>query len=85
MNMIPTARTPLSSKVGKAMGKVEKELRGNLLSIFTPWKNAHEERRKAFENKYGIKSGEIAIVLGDGEGGLGKALAGKNDVKIVKG
>jgi len=85
LNVVPIARTPLSKDVGKAIGKAEQEIRNNLISVFTPWRNAHEERRKAFKRKYGLESGEIGIVLGAGEAGLGKDLAGGNDIKIIKG
>lgn len=84
MNVVPFARTPLSKDVGKAMINSEKEFRTNLLKGLTPWRNAHEERRKSFAKKYGIKPGEIAIVYGKGEAGLAKDLANK-DTKIVKG
>lgn len=84
LNIVPIARTPLSKEVGKAMSKAEESIRSNLISVFTPWRNAHEERRKAFKARYGLKSGEIGIVLGDGEAGLAKDLKGNSNVKIVK-
>jgi len=84
MNIIPFARTPWSKAGGKAMNKAEKEFRTSLMSAFTPWKNAHEERRKAYKKKYGIGAGEIAIVYGAGEAGLARSVANK-DTKIVKG
>jgi len=85
LNIIPVARTPLSKEVGSAMNKSEKSIRKHILEAFTPWKSAHEERRKMFESKYGIKSGEMAIVYGAGEAGLAKDLAKDSGVRIVKG
>ena len=85
MNIVPFARTPLSKEVGKAMIKAEKAFGESLMKVFTPWRNAHEERRKAFRKRYGVKPGEIAVVYGAGEAGLAKDLAGGADVKIVKG
>lgn len=84
MNITPFGRTPWSKAGGKAMAKAEKEFRVSLMSAFTPWKNAHEERRKAYRRKYGIKSGEIAVVYGAGEADLAKSVANKG-TKIVKG
>ena len=85
MNIIPIARTPLSKQVGKSLTKADRQIRENLMRMFTPWKNAHEERRKAFQAKYGIKPGEIVVIESSGEAGLGRAIAGDNTVKIVKG
>lgn len=84
LNIIPFARTPWSKAGSKSMIKAEKELRASLLETFTPWKNAHEERKKAYKKKYGIKPGEIAIVYGAGEKDIAKSIANK-DTKIVKG
>lgn len=84
LNVVPFARTPLSKEVGKSMISSEKEFRTNLLRGITPWKNAHEERRKAYKKKYGINPGEIAIVHGRGEYEVAKSFANK-DTKIVKG
>ena len=84
MNIIPFARTPWSKAGGKAMIRAEKDFRTSLMAVFTPWKNAHEERKKAYKKKYGIESGEIAVVYGTGEIGVAKSIANKG-TKIVKG
>lgn len=84
LNVVPIARTPLSKEVGKALGKAEESIRDNLIKVFTPWRNAHEERRKAFKARYGLEAGEIGIVYGAGEAGLAKDLAGENKVKTIK-
>jgi len=83
MNIIPTARTPLSKEVAKSLSNAEKEIRTNLAAVLTPWKNAHEERRKNYASKYGIKPGEIAVVYGKGEADIAKSFATK-DTRIVK-
>ena len=84
MNIVPFARTPLSKDTGKAMHRAETDFRKSLMGGITPWRNAHEERRKQYKKKYGIESGEIAIVYGKGEAGLAKDLANKG-TKVVKG
>ena len=84
MNIVPFARTPLSKKVGKSMIDSEKHFAEALMRAFTPWKNAHEERKKRFERQYGVKPGEIAIVYGKGEAAIARSLANEN-TKLVKG
>ena len=85
LNVIQFAKTPDSRKGANIMVKAERELRDNILRAFAPWRNAHEERRKAFERKHGVKAGEIVIVAGAGEAGLAKELAGDDNIRIVKG
>jgi len=84
MNIVPFARTPLTKKGGKAMVEAERNFGQALMKAITPWKNAHEERKKRFERKYGVKPGEIAIVYGAGESNIAKSLANK-DTKLIKG
>jgi len=81
-SVIPLARTPMDKKGAKAMDKMSKELSKYLTKTLTPW-DSGPLSTKARVNKYGgrVKSGEIAVVLGPGEGGLADVF---KDSKIVK-
>ena len=82
--MLPIARTPLSKKAGRAMMNTEKKLDRALVQAITPWKDLHAERRRMMKEKYGIESGEIAIV--DTGDGVASALRGDDEnIRIVKG
>jgi hypothetical protein len=81
-SIIPLARTPMSKEGGRAMEKASKKLSKMLMEALTPWINAHEERRKEYMRKYGVRPGEIVIL--DSGDGVAQHLKNK-DTRIIKG
>lgn len=82
-SILPIARTPLSKKSGRAMMKHEKQMDKILIQALTPWKDLHAERKRMYKKKYGLESGEIAIV--DSGDGVAEKLKGDDDYRIVRG
>lgn len=83
-SVLPIARTPLSKKSGRAMSKHERELDKTLVASLCPWKDVHAERVRMYKEKYGIESGEIAIV--DTGDGVANSLKGDDEnIRIVRG
>ena len=72
----------MTKEGGRAMQKATRDFNKLLVSALTPWRNTHEERRKRYERKYGMKPGEI-IILDSGDG-VAQHLKNKN-TRIVKG
>jgi len=72
----------MTKEGGRAMAKASKQLEKMLIGALTPWANAHEKRREYYKKKYGIVSGEIAII--DSGDGVAQQLNAKG-VRVVKG
>lgn len=66
MSLMPLARTPMDKKGAKALERYAKSLRRNFIRM-TPWRQRKATSALRERLKKHLKSGEIAVMVGQGE------------------